>query len=222
MRPLATLIALTLPLTFAPEAVAYCVGQVTEILSFDAGLGELPEGVAVDIHNNRYVSVATTGEILKISPYGKVSTYAQIDTGPGYLLGITTSGAGTLYVALASFTPGTQGIYKVSPGGETTMIAAFDAASTLPDGVALDFSGNLYVTEAIGGAIHRINTATNESELWLQDDLLVGDLENSPSPSPWAPTASPSTATRSSSPTRRWAASSGSRSTATASPRSRC
>ncbi|HFE44638.1 MAG TPA: hypothetical protein ENJ18_03970 [Nannocystis exedens] len=167
-------LALTLTFVASPEAIAYCWGQVYSIINFDASQGEKPESVAVDTSGNVYVSVATTGNILKRTPYGYVSTYANIDAGPGFVLGLATEGTGTVYAAVASFVPGTHGVYKVSPGGQVEMIADFDAATTLPDDVALSYDGYLYVTEAIGGAIHRIDMATYESEEWFQDELLVG------------------------------------------------
>jgi len=167
-------VALTLSLTASPEAIAYCWGQLLTIIEFDAPLGERPEGVAVDTSGNVYVSVATTGDILKIDDDGQVSTYANIDAGPGFVLGMATEGTGTIYVAVASFAPGSHGVYKVGPGGQVEIIADFDAATTLPDDVVISDDGDLYVTEAIQGAIHRIDTSTYDAEVWFQDELLVG------------------------------------------------
>ena len=175
--------AVSLSLAASHEARAYCYGAVSQVLSFDAALGELPEGVAVDVTGDVFVGLATTGEILKLDN-GQVTTYAELDNGAGYALGMTTDGPGTLYVVLTTFTPGTQGLYRVSPGGDVAMIAEFDAATTLPDDVALSYDGYLYVTEAIGGAIYRVDKETEEMELWFQDELLVGDPENTPLPFP--------------------------------------
>ncbi|MCA9720414.1 MAG: hypothetical protein H6713_20720 [Myxococcales bacterium] len=174
---------MSLSLAASHEARAYCYGAVSQVLSFDAALGELPEGVAVDVTGDVFVGLATTGEILKLDN-GQVTTYAELDNGAGYALGMTTDGPGTLYVVLTTFTPGTQGLYRVSPGGDVAMIAEFDAATTLPDDVALSYDGYLYVTEAIGGAIYRVDKETEEMELWFQDELLVGDPENTPLPFP--------------------------------------
>jgi sugar lactone lactonase YvrE len=183
MRPLALALALPVLFTATPSAVADCFGEVSVVIDFDESIGELPEGVAVDVYGDVYVGVATTGEILKVDG-GQITPYASLDVGAGYALGMATDGPGTLFVVMATFTPGTQGVYRISQGGNATMIAEFDAATTLPDDVVLGYDGYLYVTEAIGGAIHRIDAATYESELWFQDDLLVGDLENSPLPFP--------------------------------------
>lgn len=183
MRPFAFALALPVLFSASPSAVADCFGEVSVVIDFDESIGELPEGVAVDVYGDVYVGVATTGEILKVDG-GQITTYASLNPGAGYALGMATDGPGTLFVVLTTFTPGTQGVYRVTPGGNTTMIAAFDAATTLPDDVIVSPNGYLYVTEAIGGAIHRINKSTYASELWFQDELLVGDLVNSPLPFP--------------------------------------
>jgi sugar lactone lactonase YvrE len=182
MRPALLLSTLALSLFAMPTALADGVGEITQVLDHDPNIGENPEGVAVDKKGNVFVSVAPTGELLKIDPKGDVSTHASFNPGNGFLLGMTTDGPGNVYVALGSFDANT-GIYKVSPGGDVDKVAAL-GAGTFPNDLVRDKHGNLYVTESIGGAVYRIAKGDDEAELWFADDLLLGDINVSPVPFP--------------------------------------
>ena len=62
---------LALLLAAAPSASA----QVETVALFNPSLFETPESIAIDHDNNKYVSLALTGEIRKITPDGTQSTY---------------------------------------------------------------------------------------------------------------------------------------------------
>ncbi|MCB9700323.1 MAG: SMP-30/gluconolactonase/LRE family protein [Myxococcales bacterium] len=182
MRPALVLTTLALSLVALPSALADGVGDISMILDLDPTVGENPEGVAVDKKGNVFVSVAPTGELLKIDPKGDVSTHATFNPGFGFLLGMTVDAPGNVFVALGSFDANT-GVYKVTPGGDVSKVAAM-GADTFPNDLAFDKKGNLYVTESIAGAVYRIAPGSGEAELWFQDELLFGDPEISPVPFP--------------------------------------
>ncbi|MCA9698451.1 MAG: hypothetical protein KC431_13055, partial [Myxococcales bacterium] len=76
-----TLIALTL--------TAAGIGDVDVVESYDATLGQLPEGVAVAPDGDIYVTLAGSGELRRVD--GKTyqgETVAQFDVGAGFLLGM--------------------------------------------------------------------------------------------------------------------------------------
>ncbi|MEZ4383496.1 MAG: SMP-30/gluconolactonase/LRE family protein [Nannocystaceae bacterium] len=182
MRPALLLSTLALSLLALPTAVADGLGELSQILDLDPNYGENPEGVAVDKKGNVFVSVAPTGQLLKIDPEGAVSTHASFNPGNGFLLGMTTDGPGNVYVALGSFDANT-GVYKVSPEGAVDKVAAMSPGA-FPNDLVLDKKGNLYVTESIGGAVYRVAAGDDEAELWFADDLLLGDIDVSPVPFP--------------------------------------
>lgn len=177
LSPFLVALALT-----AVVPVAVADGVVHTLISLDPNLGQNPEGVAVDGKGNVFLSVAPTGDLLRRDKQGVVTTHAHFNPGAGFLLGMTVDKKDNVYVALGSFDPATEGVWKVTPAGATSKIAAIHG---FPNDIAIDHAGkNLYVTESIGGAVYRVELASGDTELWYQDALLVGDIDVSPVPFP--------------------------------------
>ena len=169
---LATLTVAALALPIAPVRAAH----VETVVSFDLGSGELPEGLAIDEHDNAYVSlIAPVAEIRKITPSGDQSTFTSFDVGGFGPLGMAVDAADTLYVAVASSDPATQGVYRVSANGTATRLPGTEAIS-FPNDLVFDRHGNLFVTDTAGGAVWRIPPG-GSAELWIQDPLLQGTGE---------------------------------------------
>src|SRR5437870_3867477 len=55
---------------------------VSQVVTFDQSLGQLPESIAIDKRGNIYVSFFLTGEIREITPDGAQSTLAILGAGP--------------------------------------------------------------------------------------------------------------------------------------------
>jgi sugar lactone lactonase YvrE len=181
------LLWVTPALALAPPAA----GEVEVIESYDAGLGQLPEGVAVSPRGDIYVTLAGTGELRKIDRQTKVGvTLAQFDIGFGFLLGMAFDGE-VLYVVLGSFVDDTCGVWRVDEHGSSERVVAFPGTA-FPNDLTFDSAGNMFVTESIGGAVYRVTAEELAADsgapitptLWIQDPLLVGDVEVSPVPFP--------------------------------------
>jgi sugar lactone lactonase YvrE len=157
--------------------------EVTVVESYDASLGQLPEGVAVSPRGDIYVTLAGSGELRRLdrNTYAG-TTLAQFDVGFGFLLGMAFDDD-DLYVVLASFVEETSGVWKVEPDGTKQRVVAF-GASEFPNDITFDGEGNMYVTESIGGAVYKVAAGSSERELWVQDPALVGDVAVSPVPFP--------------------------------------
>mgnify|MGYP000579575991 CR=1 FL=1 len=157
--------------------------EVSVIESYDASIGELPEGVAVGPDGDIYVTLAGTGELRHLDRHTYAGeTLASFDTGFGFLLGMAFNGP-DLYVALASFVESTSGVWRVYPDGSKTRVIAFGGGE-FPNDLTFDQAGNMYVTESISGSVYKIPAGTTSRELWIQDPLLVGDVTRSPVPFP--------------------------------------
>ena len=165
-----TVAALALPL--APARAA----DVETVVSFDLSSGELPEGAAVDMDDNVYVSLtAPVSEIRKITPSGTQSTLVDLNVGGFGPLGLAVGVDGAVYAAVASFDPATQGVYRVTTDGTATRLPGSGAIS-FPNDLIFDSQGTLYVTDTAGGAVWRIPPG-GAAELWVQDPLLQGTGE---------------------------------------------
>ena len=83
--------------------------DITRAVDLDSAAGEFPEGLAVDKDGNLYFGLAPTGEIRKFTPGGEASTFANLPSpGAGFMLGMTFSEAGDLFVCMATFDPETH------------------------------------------------------------------------------------------------------------------
>ena len=134
--------------------------------------------MAVDAQGNLYVTDRQDNRILKISPEGKVSTFAGDNLighadGPGNVArfwnptGIALSPQGIVYVS----EPSNHRIRKITPEGEVSTFAGpkrgsesggSTAALNRPHGLAVDAKGNLYVADTDN---HRICTISPQGEV---------------------------------------------------------
>jgi sugar lactone lactonase YvrE len=157
--------------------------EVEVIESYDASIGELPEGVAVSPRGDIYVTLAGTGELRRLDRRTYAgTTLTSFDIGGGFLLGMAFDGP-DLYAVLASFDDATAGIWRVYPNGSKSRVVPF-TASEFPNDLTFDRAGNMYITESISGSVYKVPAGTTSRELWIQDPLLFGDVNQSPVPFP--------------------------------------
>ena len=135
-----------------------------------------PADVEVDATGNVYVADSGNSTIRKISPQGKVTTFAGVakktgstdGTGIAALFnspaGVAVDGMGDLYVADS----GNNAIRKITASGVVTTLAGKAGVSGSADGtaaaalfngpnsIALDQTGNLYITDTGNNTIRKI------------------------------------------------------------------
>lgn len=172
------LLALLAPV--ASPVSARASGPLEEVASFDSAAGELPEGIAIDRRGTIYVGLAPLGQIRRLTADGTQTVLATLPNGDGLLIGLAVDARGVVYAALASFDEATHGVWRVERGGASERLAALPA-NGLPNSLAFDRHGNLFVTDSILGAVWRI-PPRGEAELWVADDLLLGDPNFQPFP----------------------------------------
>src|SRR5258708_5352193 len=109
------------------------------------------------------------GEVAKFAPGGSLSTVAK---GPGVPLGGRLDAEGNGFIAVIQINPEMgKGIWEVPASGGS----AFQVASGVGvwNGMAFDHRGNLYVSDAAGGAIWRL-AKNGDFTMWSGSSLLKG------------------------------------------------
>jgi sugar lactone lactonase YvrE len=146
--------------------------QAGTVITFDAALGELPEGVAADRHGNLYVSMPRLGEVRKIAPDGSQALLAELEPGALGPLGLAVDREGSVYAAVTSFDPASHGVWRLRT---TTMVRLPGSWNiTFPNAIAFAPEQDaLYVTDTFRGAVWRI-PRDGSAELWVEDELLRG------------------------------------------------
>ncbi|MDN3580273.1 LamG-like jellyroll fold domain-containing protein [Mucilaginibacter flavus] len=117
-----------------------------------SGLSQ-PFNLDFDAAGNLYEVDNTTGNILKISPAGVVTTFAT-GLAAGTLTGIAVDPSGYVYVGSVS-----NVIYKITPAGVVSNYIS-SASLNSPYGPILDNAGNLYFASFTTGNIYEIPYGT--------------------------------------------------------------
>jgi sugar lactone lactonase YvrE len=147
---------------------------IRTVVAFNPGAGEFPEGLAIDKRGTTYVSLINpVGEIRVFGPAGEqgiLTHFAVPGFGP---LGLALDAPGNLYVAVASFEPATEGVYRVRRDGTCARLEG-TGAILFPNGIAFDKHGTIYATDSIRGAVWRIPRG-DSAEIWAQSPLLQGN-----------------------------------------------
>ena len=178
---------LALLLAAAPSASA----QVETVAFFNASLLETPESIAIDHENNKFVSLALTGEIRRIAPDGAQSTYAMLPLGAppltfcgsffAGLTGLTFDEHDNLYANLASCDPDSRGVWKIPHDGQPpTRIAALSLQS-LPNGI-VHHRDSVYVADSVIGVIWRVADTGGAAEIWASGQELTQVPNGLPGP----------------------------------------
>jgi sugar lactone lactonase YvrE len=152
---------------------------VSVVKSFDASLGQLPEGIAIDKVGNIYVGLGPPcfvgcpyGAIWRLSPDGTETMLVEYPNGPSPA-GLAVAPNGTLYYALGG-DESMRGVYRLAPGGTPERLPGTENI-ILANGLALDKQGALYVSDSILGAVWRVVPgARAAAQIWIQDPLLAG------------------------------------------------
>ena len=171
---LAFVAAFVMP-AFVCPAPAQADEDVVQIVHLPAS--ELPESIAIDQQGNKYLSIYTKAEIMKITPGGDRSVFATFPAGSSPL-GIRLDAAGNFYVALVGSTAADTGVWRIPAGGGTPAEFA-PIPGSFPNGLAFGRRGILFVSESVGGVIYRVSRGGSVS-VWSNSSLLAGTAGDGP------------------------------------------
>lgn len=180
-RSLALLAALAL-LGLAPAATARPATPVPTRTVAELDGVQFLESVAVDRDGALYVTSSFTGQIVRITPDGARSTYAQFPADP---FDPADPFGGATFVGTVAFAPGgvlyatyintdqpdLTGLYRVTADGQEK-VASFPPDAQ-PNGITADRDGLVYAADSARGRVYRIDPATGTTETWIEDASLA-------------------------------------------------
>jgi sugar lactone lactonase YvrE len=131
------------------------------------------QGVAVDAQDNIYVSDRKLSVIYKVTPFGVVSSFAQMPNVLPADMAFDANGNFCCCTASSGAIGAQQGIYKVSPDGNVSLFSSIPESKTL-SGIALDAEGNIYASdEALAATgIWKIDREGN-AQVWSSSSLFA-------------------------------------------------
>lgn len=146
------------------------------ILPFDATLGETPESIAIDKHENIYLTMSNT--VRRITAQGEMSVHGTLPIG-AFALGVKVGPDNCVYTASTSLDPSLQGafVWRICQNGQIAEQYAELDHSGGPNDLAFDDNGNLFVTDPQLGKVYKIDSCGQVST-WASGTLLQGNPGN--------------------------------------------
>lgn len=151
--------------------------EVETLALFNAAAFETPQSIVFDRFDNAYITLALTGELLKRTPDGTITSLAFLPTGgpcppiPAVALGLTIDLQDRLFVAVSSCNPQNQGIYEVDIESGAFSLVANAPSATVWNGI--DAAGDhIYAADTFDGFVWRMPKDGGTAEIWADDPLL--------------------------------------------------
>jgi len=164
--------------TLLGSLLSAAIATAQPVVVLDPTVGDRPEGVAVEKSGDIWVSVQPTCEVRRYTPKGEEVFRLQLVTpAEGCLAGngLAVGANGTLFAAVFSWNPDTNGVYIVDRRGTARHVPG-SGQIVYPNAIALDDGlGTAYVTDMIGGAVWRIGR-DDSVERWAWGPALQGNL----------------------------------------------
>jgi hypothetical protein len=166
-------------------------GNITTVASFNASMGQLPEGVAI-MEDSVFVSFAPLVQVARLNEnltsgntttilnqndttFTEVGSWPAIPRNSGFMLGLAFDRQENLYAAIASQTPEVQsGVYRIGPDGGNATLFAVHPMMQFPNGLVFNERGQLYISDSGAATIFLAQPNGTVTE-WLSHPLLQGN-----------------------------------------------
>lgn len=151
--------------------------QAETLVVFDTRAKQNPESIVFDRHGNGYVSMAFSGEILKVKADLSQSVIARMPLGEKcgerepVVLGIAMDPQDLLYVAVTSCDPTNHGIWQLNPVTGVKRLAVSMPHDSVINGIDIH-NGYIFAADTFKGLIWRASVEGGEATIWLDHRLL--------------------------------------------------
>ncbi|MCK8479811.1 SMP-30/gluconolactonase/LRE family protein [Psychroserpens algicola] len=160
------------------ECLQNYVGNSEVVFNFNPQIPDNPESVVIDSDNNFIVSMALSGQLVKVTREGERTLFATLPIGqfiPGAFTGLMGALAidsnDNIYVNVNASESSKRGVWKVSPNGNSELIGLLPM-NAVPNGIVL-VNDYLYIADSgFDGKIWRLNKFGGQPEVWADDPLL--------------------------------------------------
>lgn len=155
-------------------------GVAETLILFDAGAAETPESIVFDRIDRAYVTLSSTGEIVRVTDGVAREPFTVLPLGipcdvPRFtvLLGLAIDRQDRLYVAANTCDPDLHGIWKVSTEDGTIEQIVRMPATVVANGIDVDHRW-IYIADTFGGRVWRApKLGGGAPEVWSDDPLLA-------------------------------------------------
>lgn len=149
---------------------------VSQLVSFDPNVGELPESITTDDDGHVYFSLVN-GQIRQLLPNNTSVTIATVPVpAGGSMTGIKVGPDGFIYTTTSSFSADQPAafVWKTDPDtGVVEQFATLDP-SGFPNDMAFEDDGSFFVTDPFLGVLYHVDGSGNAS-IAIADPLLRGN-----------------------------------------------
>lgn len=143
------------------------------LVQFDAGRGELPEGLVAG-DGAVFVGLLGSGRLLRVAADGAAIDHGQVSPWPAdtsFLVGLALDDDGSVLAAVGSLTPDlATGIYRFPAEGGAATLVVSDPGLFFPNDIEVDGGGDVYITDSMGSIFRLSGEAL---ERWSADPLLA-------------------------------------------------
>ena len=158
------------------------VGEVETIATFDPSLGDTPESLVIGSDGDIFVSMALSGEIVRIDSQGEQSTHAILPIGApfdpttfsGIMGAMVMDRYDDIYVSVSASDPAARGVWVVHPDCQTELVGQLPVTA-VPNGITKR-GRTVYVADsAPEGKVWAVPLDGGEPYVWAEHPVLDSD-----------------------------------------------
>ncbi len=158
------------------------VGELETIATFDPSVGDTPESLVIGADGDIFVSMALSGEIVRVDADGQQWTHAVLPIGgpfdpttfSGIMGAMVIDRQGDIYVSVSASDPANRGVWVVHPDGGTELVAQLPVTA-VPNGIAKR-GRQIYVADsAFEGKVWAVPLDGTAPYVWADHPLLDAD-----------------------------------------------
>lgn len=154
-----------------PPSMPTALVPAETVATFD--FGTLIESIVVAPDGRFFLSMGSAGEIIILTPDGKLQPFAKLPVGPGgFMMCLAFDASGTLYASVNSQDGAVRGVWAFDLSQHGHRLAALPEGA-FANGIALDGHGHIIVADSFMGVLWQVPVMGGDARIWLRSELLL-------------------------------------------------